>query len=254
MISVPSGSFLMGSDHHYPEERPAHSEHVRAFAISRAPVSVAEFAAFVDATGYVTSAERQPTDFDAPAGSAVFTPPDYPVDLGDASQWWGWVAGACWRRPTGTSDAQPDHPVVQVSHADALTFCDWSRTRLPTEAEWERAAQGATGGNVWAGAFPYAAAGLATTSPIGSYPPSPLGLQDAVGNVWEWTATAWAHDHAPRCCEPVTDPLAPDVALQVAKGGSFLCSEDYCARYRPQARLAMAVDSAACHLGFRTAR
>lgn len=257
MIAVPAGPFIMGSDTHYPEERPAHVEHVEAFAISAGPVSVREFAAFVDATGYVTSAEIAPSDFDAPAGSAVFTPPDHPVDLSDPSAWWSWVAGACWRHPTGpSSDACDDHPVVQVSYADALSYCAWAGTGLPTETQWELAAQGAefTSANIWSGAFPHAATGLATTSAISRYDPNPLGLFDAVGNVWEWTTTPWTHDHVPRCCGPVHDPLAPGVPLHVAKGGSFLCSEDYCARYRPAARLAMAVDSASCHLGFRTVR
>lgn len=246
MILIPAGSFVMGSDHHYPEERPAHEVHVDAFAVSATPVSVAEFAAFVAVTGHVTSAEI------APAGSAVFTPPEHPVDLSDPSQWWSWVAGACWRQPTGPgSSAHPDHPVVQVSYADADAYCAWAGTRLPTEPQWERAAQGSVPGNVWSGAFPYAAEGLASTSRIGAYPASPLGLHDALGNVWEWTTTPWTHDHAPRCCGPVTES---GVLLHVAKGGSFLCAEDYCARYRPAARLAMAVDTASCHLGFRTVR
>ena len=257
MITVPPGPFTMGSDNHYPEERPAHEVHVDAFLISRAPVTVAEFALFVDATRWVTSAERTPTDFDVPAGSAVFTPPDHPVDLSDPSGWWSWVEGAQWRYPTGPgSSAVDDHPVVQVSYGDALAYCAWAEVSLPTEAQWERAAQGAVReqANTWDGLFPWDTTKVATTSPVGCYPPNPLGLVDAVGNVWEWTTDPWTHDHAPRCCGPAHDPLAPDVVLQVAKGGSFLCSADYCARYRPSARLAMAVDSSACHLGFRTMR
>ena len=250
MIRVPAGSFTMGSDRHYPEERPAHPVGVEAFEIAEAPVTVAQFAAFVDATGHVTAAERD-------GSAAVFTPPAHPVDLADPLQWWSLVAGAQWRHPAGPgSAAVPDHPVVQVALGDALAYCAWAGVRLPTEAEWERAAQGATReeANVWHGAFPWDARGLATTSPVGSWAPNPLGLVDAVGNVWEWTTTAWTRDHQPGCCSaPATDPLSPGVALQVAKGGSFLCSEDYCARYRPQARMAMAVDSPSCHLGFRVA-
>ena len=255
MIAVAAGTFTMGSDIHYPEERPAHEVHLDAFAISTTPVTVAEFAAFVSATDYVTAAERPPTDFDVPAGSAVFTPPAHPVDLTDPSGWWSWVDGAQWRHPTGPrSMAIEDHPVVQVSYEDALAYCSWAAVCLPTEKQWEWAAQGASReqANTWVGAFPWQARGLGTTSAVGTYPPNPLGLVDAVGNVWEWTADLWTHDHAPRCCGPVHDPLAPNVVLRVAKGGSFLCSEDYCARYRPAARMAMAVDSASCHLGFRT--
>ena len=255
MITVPAGTFTMGSDTHYPEERPTQQVHVDTFRISPAPVTVHEFAAFVAATGHLTSAERAPTDFDVPAGSAVFTPPDHPVDLSDPSAWWSWVAGAQWRHPTGPgSIAYDDHPVVQVSYGDALAYCAWAAQSLPTERQWELAAQGATPeqANTWEGAFPWEGKGLATTSPVGSYPPNPLGLLDVVGNVWEWTSDFWTHDHASRCCGPVTDPLAPEVVLHVAKGGSFLCSEQYCARYRPAARMAMAVDSASCHLGFRT--
>ncbi|MGB8649020.1 MAG: SUMF1/EgtB/PvdO family nonheme iron enzyme [Mycobacteriales bacterium] len=246
----------MGSDRYYPEERPAHEVHVSAFAIAEAPVTVAQFAAFVDATGHVTTAELPPPGFDVPAGSAVFTPPAGPVDLADPSAWWSWVPGACWRHPTGPgSEAAPDHPVVQVSYGDARAYCAWAGVTLPTEAQWERAAQGAHCGeaNVWHGAFPWQAGGLGTTSPVGTWAPNPLGLVDAVGNVWEWTSDPWSHDHTPRCCAPAEDPLAPGVALRVAKGGSFLCSEDYCARYRPAARMAMAEDSPSCHLGFRVA-
>ncbi len=259
MIAVPAGTFTMGSDHDYPEERPAHEVQVDAFHIEETPVTVAQFAAFVDVTDWVTAAEREPAGFAVPAGSAVFTPPDHPVDLGDPSQWWSWVAGAQWRHPTGpSSTAEPDHPVVQVAFEDALAYCRWAGVTLPTEVQWEWAAQGSHRGeaNVWEGAFPYAATGLATTSPVGTYPPNPSGLVDAVGNVWEWTLDLWSRDHTARprdhvspCCAPASEP--PGTVLRVAKGGSFLCSEDYCARYRPEARMAMAVDAATCHLGFR---
>lgn len=254
LVDVPGGSFTLGSDRHYPEERPAHEVRVEAFRIAVGPVTVAQFAVFVADTGWRTAAEREPTDFAVPAGSAVFTPPDHPVDLADATQWWSWVPGAQWRHPTGpASRAEPDHPVVQVAYADALAYCAWSGTALPSEAQWERAAQGSRheDANTWTGAFPWDAQGPATTSAVGSFGSNPLGLLDMIGNTWEWTADPWTHDHAPRCCAPAVDPLAPGAALHVAKGGSYLCSADYCARYRPQARMAMAVDSPSCHLGFR---
>lgn len=246
MIPVAGGTFLMGSDRHYPEERPAHELTVEAFEVAATPVTVAEFGEFVAATGHVTTAERD-------GGAAVFAPPSHPVDLSDPLQWWSLVAGACWRSPGGPgTSAVEDHPVVQVSWSDVLAYCSFVRVRLPTEAEWELAAQGAdrSQANVWHGAFPYDARGLATTSPVGLFAPNPQGLHDAVGNVWEWTSTSWTRDHQPTCCSA---PPPAGVPMQVAKGGSFLCSEDYCARFRPQARMAMAVDSPSCHLGFRVA-
>lgn len=241
MITVPGGTFVMGSDRHYPEERPAHHVDVEAFALAAAPVTVEEFAGFVAATGHVTTAE-------ADGNALVFTPPRGPVPLGDPLQWWSLVAGATWRTPEGRREGLAEHPVVQVSLADALAYCSWKGVRLPTEAEWELAAADASVGNVWLGEFPWHATGLGTTSPVGAFG-SRGGFSDQLGNVWEWTATAWTHDHQPDCCSV---PGTGD--QQVAKGGSYLCAPEYCARYRPEARMAMAVDSPACHLGFRVAR
>jgi sulfatase modifying factor 1 len=246
-VAVPGGTFVMGSDHHYVEERPAHPVAVEPFAIAAAPVTVAEFEAFVVATGHVTACEVTPLS-GVPAGGGVFTPPDHPVDLSDPSGWWSWVAGTSWRHPLGPgSVAVDDHPVVQVSLADAEAYCAWAGVRLPTETEWEWAAAGASlPANVWSGDFPHA--GVGATAPVGSFPPSPRGLVDAVGNVWEWTTSAWTSSHT-ACCGS-----AGGEDLRVVKGGSFLCSPDYCARYRPQARMAMDALSTTCHLGFRTAR
>jgi formylglycine-generating enzyme required for sulfatase activity len=240
VIQVAGGTFVMGSDRHYPEERPAHPVEVAAFALAASPVTVAEFASFVAATGHVTTAERD-------GNALVFTPPAGPVDLGDPLQWWSLVDGASWRAPDGRRPAQDDHPVVQVSFQDAAAYCTWAGFRLPTEVEWEAAAQKAVVGNVWKGHFPWDARGLATTSSIGAFG-STGGFSDQLGNVWEWTSTAWTRDHQPACCSaPVTGEA------RVAKGGSFLCAPEYCARYRPQARMAMAIDSPTCHLGLRVA-
>lgn len=241
MIRVAGGRVLMGSDHHYPEERPTHEVEVAAFELGPTPVTVDEFAAFVEATGYLTTAE---TDGNA----LVFVPPRGPVDLGDPLQWWALVDGATWRLPDGRQRAAGDHPVVQVSFADALAYCTWADLRLPTEVEWEAAAQDAVVGNVWTGAFPWDARGLATTSPVGAFG-DVHGFSDQLGNVWEWTSTAWTPSHQVACCSA---PASGET--RVAKGGSFLCAPEYCARYRPQARMAMAVDSPTCHLGFRAAR
>ncbi len=239
MIDVPGGTFTMGSDHDYPEERPAHPVALQAFSIEASPVTVAQFGAFVAATGWVTVAEQPPVGFDAPAGSAVFVPTAGPVDLADPLQWWAFVPGASWRAPTGPgSHAAPDHPVVQVALTDALAYCAWAGVRLPTEPEWERAAAGAVVGNTWKGAFPYECCGLGTTAPVAP--------GDFLGNVWEWTSTAWTHDHQPRCCAPPSSGPA-----YVVKGGSYLCAPEYCARYRPAARTAVAGDAPTCHLGFR---
>jgi formylglycine-generating enzyme required for sulfatase activity len=231
----------MGSDHHYPEERPARSVAVAGFSLAATPVTVAQFASFVAATGHVTTAESD-------SNALVFTPPPGPVDLADPLQWWSLVDGASWRNPDGRRSAVAEHPVVQVSFDDALAYCDWAHVRLPSETEWEAAAIHALVGNVWQGAFPWDARGLATTSPVGAFGAAG-GFSDQLGNVWEWTSTAWTRDHQPACCSVPTSAEA-----RVAKGGSFLCAPEYCARYRPQARMAMAGDSPTCHLGFRVAR
>ena len=264
LVEVPGGRFVMGSDRHYPEERPAHEVDVAGFSLMAAPVTNDEFAAFVTATGYVTLAERPPDPARYPGvpaerlvpGSAVFTPPEHPVDLADTLQWWAYVPGASWRDHAGKGD----HPVVHVALADAEAYAAWVGMRLPTEVEWERAAADASveSANVWEGEFPWRSTrpGGGGTTAVGTYAANPFGLLDMVGNVWEWTATPWAAHLAPPsspCCG-ATDPAAPSIPLHVAKGGSFLCAPEYCARYRPAARMAMAVDSGASNLGFRCAR
>jgi len=290
LVTLPGGTFRMGSDRHYPEERPAHEREVEGFAIERHPVTVRQFAEFVAATGYVTVAEREldPGDFpgadpaDLVPGALVFTATDGPVDLGDWRRWWRWEPGACWRRPHGPgSDAldTPDHPVVQVAYADAAAYADWAGRRLPSEAEWEYAARGGLDGaeyawgdertpdgavlaNTWVGAFPYRNEGWGGTSPVGSYPANGYGLVDLIGNVWEWTADLFAPRHFPpgsRAPEPGgrAGLLAPTTSPRVAratKGGSHLCAPEYCRRYRPAARSPQSDDSATSHLGFRCAR
>lgn len=218
MVPVPAGRFTMGSDHDYPEEAPAHQRDVDGFWMDRTPVTNAQFAAFVAATGHVTTAELSPDPADYPgadpallvAGSLVFTPSPGPVRLDDARRWWCYVPGIDWRRPQGEgSTALPDHPVVHVSYRDAQAFARWAGKDLPTEAEWEYAARG--GGpatryqwgdelvpdgrlmaNTWQGEFPWRSDdpdGFVRTSPVGSYPPNGFGLVDTIGNVWEWTAS-----------------------------------------------------------------
>lgn len=226
LVHIPAGEFLIGSDGHYPEEAPQHRAQVIAFQIERAPVTNRDFSRFVHDTGYVTVAER-PLDKDEyphltvekrAAGSLVFEETDGPADLRNWRLWWKWRAGANWQHPFGADsniDGRDDHPVVQVSHADALAYARWAGMRLPTEAEWERAARGGVDGldfawgselnpdgqllaNTWQGSFPYkntGALGWHGTSPVGSFAANGYGLHDMIGNVWEWTASVFTANH-----------------------------------------------------------
>ncbi|MGE3619091.1 MAG: formylglycine-generating enzyme family protein [Acidimicrobiia bacterium] len=293
MARIPGGLFLMGSDVHYPEESPVHEVELDDYLIDVAPVTNREFLAFVDATGYVTDAERGPRPEDYPGlraellvpGSAVFRRPAGPVDL-ELPSWWHYVPGASWRAPEGSGsrlDGRWEHPVVHVSHGDATAFARWRGKRLPTEAEWEHAARDGFSGaafawgddevpperrpaNVWPGReFPFVEPGGREpgTTAVGRYGASRFGLVDMIGNVWEWTDDHF-HDRHPSggCCarrnprraqQAVADPLARGGALRVLKGGSFLCADNYCARYRPAARIPQAEDSGASNVGFRCA-
>jgi formylglycine-generating enzyme len=284
MVAIPAGRYRVGSDEHYPEERPARAVDVAAFHIDATPVTNRAFAAFVAATGWVTVAERL-----APAGSAVFAMTAGPVDLHDASRWWQFAPGASWRTPAGvgsTLDGRDDHPVVHVALADAQAFAAWCGKRLPTEAEWEVAARGGLTGaayawgeelmpegrllaNLWTGAFPwyFARAGAPGTSAVRSFPTNGYGLSDMIGNVWEWTVSPFAAAPAACGCAPGVAPAAAVVpanatpaaassipALHMTlKGGSYLCAAEYCARYRPAARIGLTPDTSTAHAGFRCA-
>ena len=243
MVLIPGGTFLMGSDHHYTEEAPAHRVTVDPFWIDVTPVTNRQFAAFVAETGHKTSAEIAPRAEDYPgalphmlrAGSLTFQPPAGPVPLGNAYVWWAFTFGACWRHPDGpesTIEGLDDHPVVHVSYDDAMAFARWAGKDLPTEAEWEFAARGGLDGkdyawgdeltpggvhmaNTWQGRFPVenlTEDGYVRTSPVGSYRPNGYGLYDMIGNTWEWTQDWFvARHHAEAgkaCCIPL-NPRGP---------------------------------------------
>ena len=237
MITLTGGSFLMGSDRHYPEEAPAHRVTVDGFAIDRAPVTNRMFRRFVAATGYATIAETPPDPALYPGadpavlvpGSLVFRPPASPAAMRFRGDWWDYRPGACWHRPDGITALAPaldEHPVVHVAHADARAFASWAGKDLPSEAEWELAARGGLEGrafawgdelmpgglrmaNTWQGRFPFEnlmPGGVHGTSPVGAYPANGYGLVDMIGNVWEWTSD-WYRARHPRdagkpCCVP----------------------------------------------------
>ncbi|WP_374144964.1 formylglycine-generating enzyme family protein [Sphingomonas sp. 28-63-12] len=273
-VTIASGRYQRGSDRHYPEERPAVTMRLPGFALAVTPVSNADFARFVSATGHVTQAESA-----GRPGSAVFLPTDGPVDL-TTPCWWHFVDGACWHAPEGPGSSinhRQDHPVVHVAQADAQAYARWADARLPSEAEWEAGARagladadyawgdelmpdGRLMANIWTGSFPwyFARGARAGTSAIGSFPAIGNGLYDMIGNVWEWTSTPARPGATPErgCCAPDAGDAgdAGDDRLIITKGGSFLCAAEYCQRYRPAARIAVTASMTSAHIGFRLAR
>jgi len=238
MASIPGGTFLMGSNDHYPEEAPAHRVTVDDFWIDRYAVTNAQFRQFVSETDYITVAEcpLDPLLYPDAApdtlvpGSLVFRKTHGPVDLRDFRNWWAFVPGASWRCPAGPGSSisgRAQHPVVHIANADAEAYAAWAGKALPTEAEWEYAARGGLDGavytwgddvtphgkpmaNTWQGAFPWQnlkTDGFEGTSPVGAFPPNGYGLYDMAGNVWEWTVDWWTSRHPDEpnhpCCAPV---------------------------------------------------
>ncbi|AQA03997.1 sulfatase-modifying factor 1 [Mycobacterium sp. MS1601] len=284
MVWIPGQTAVLGSDHHYPEEAPSHQVTVDGFWIQRYQVTNSQYAQFVTDTGYVTVAERDldPDDYPrAPVenlqpGSMVFRRTTGPVDLRHLSLWWTWTPGACWNHPRGPRSGltgRDHHPVVHIAFEDAAAYAQWADLELPTEAEWEVAARGglphatyvwgdqpeAAGArlaNYWHGEFPYLPeTGYGVTTPVGSYAPNGYDLFDMAGNVWEWTSDFYGQDRtsSPCCAQDSRDPHS-GVARRVIKGGSFLCADSYCLRYRPSARRPQAVDTGMSHIGFRCIR
>lgn len=281
-VLIPAGSFEIGDARFYDEEGPMRRVDVGAFHMDRTEVTNAQFAEFVAATGYVTQAERglgadvAPEIADAfrVPGSMVFSPP---ASLSGASplDWWRFVPGADWRHPFGprsSIEGRGDEPVVHVTYADAQAYAAWAGRRLPTEEEWEYAALGGAAAsgkgaetppdaNVWQGLFPVinqARDGYAGVAPAGCFPPNGYGLYDMIGNVWELTASPYYPDHDGAARQGAWpqgfDPNQPGIPVHVIKGGSYLCAQNFCMRYRPQARQAQDALLGSSHIGFRTVR
>jgi sulfatase modifying factor 1 len=300
---VPGGTFTMGTDNpKFPDESPAHRVTLDGYWIDETEVTNAQFREFVDATGYLTVAEKAPKreDFvgqvaniaDIPAenlvaGSICFNSKFDPKMLKKdhplwAYQVWQYVPGANWQQPEGEKsslDGRENHPVVHVSWEDAMAYCRWAGRRLPTEAEWEYAARGGRAGeeypwgnernpdgkwlhNIWQGEFPLQnnnQDGFAQASPVKTFPPNDYGLYDLSGNVWEWCYDwyrpdyyASSPDRNPAGPAESLDPLEPTIPKRVQRGGSFMCSDNYCIGYRVAARMKGDTSSGSFHVGFRT--
>ncbi len=295
----------MGTDdaEAWPDERPAHAVRLDGFWIDENEVTNGQFQKFVEATGYVTTAEKAPSAQEILAqsppgtpppppellvpGSLVFRPTEAPVPLNNVAQWWFWTPGASWRHPEGPDSdlvGRGEHPVVHVSWDDATAYARWANKRLPTEAEWEFAARGgldqaryvwgaepATNAepraNLWQGEFPHRNTqtdGFLRTAPVRTFAPNGYGVYDMAGNVWEWCSDWYdrsVYQQQPRTGVAVNprgpdrsfDPERPYQPQRSQRGGSFLCHDSYCSRYRPSARHGCSPDTGMSHVGFRCA-
>lgn len=306
MVWVEGKTFVQGAksddDMALPRERPAHEVTVDGFFIDIAEVTNKDYKAFVDATDYVTVAERpidwekmkkelpegtpKPADSILQPGSLIFNKDVNAVsDMNNYTQWWLWKIGANWKHPEGPGssiDGKDDYPVVHVAYEDAVAYCEWANRRLPTEAEWESAAQGNSteniytwgndssklnaSANTWQGTFPVkneSLDGFELIAPTKSYTANSIGLYDMLGNVWELTSDWFNVDYYNNLdtTRPLINPsgadrsYSPDNPYQkehVIKGGSFLCHASYCASFRISARMGTSLDSGSDHVGFRT--
>lgn len=290
MVFIPGGKFQMGSDDPaFMDAQPVHEVNVKGFWMDEHEVTNAEFARFVKATGYITVAERPLDPKDYPnvpkenliIGSPVFAPPDNEVSLDDPGQWWRYVAGASWYHPFGPASDEkikPNDPVVQICYEDAIAYAKWAGKRLPTEAEWEFAARagkenkkyywgeelkpaGKWVANIFQGNFPNKNSledGFDFIAPVKSFPPNAYGLYDMEGNVWEWCSDFYRPDYYqkspnqnPQGPADSYDPGEPNAVKRVVRGGSFLCSDQYCIRYKAGSRGKGESKSASNNLGFR---
>jgi len=270
-ITMDGGWFLMGSeDNPYPEdgEFPERRVYVDPFSLAESCVTIDEYQTFVSATGYLSVAEQIGSSF--VFYQQVESPDQYSAP--SHAPWWRQVPGACWHSPNGTINQQDDigtHPVTHIARIDALAYCQWSGTRLPTESEWEYAARGPLvskpypwgddltpngqhRANLWQGDFPEhntGEDGFTSTAPVTAYGRSGFGHFNMIGNVWEWVSDRFTDRHSPR---PVKNPTGPLNGHRfVAKGGSYLCHASYCARYRTSSRQGLPADTTAGNIGFR---
>ncbi len=270
MVWVAPGVGQMGSKRGYREEYPVKDVTTSGFWIDAHEITNAQFEAFVDATRYITNAERAAELGFPDNGSYVFA--------FDRTGSWRFVKGANWRHPEGpgsTIEGRPNDPVVQVSLADARAYAKWVGRDLPTEAQWEYAARGGTGpsefpwgdelqpadqfmANTWQGFFPFSNTGedgFYKRAPVGCFAANGYGLYDMIGNVWELTQSAYYGDHSEAALiddKPGHDARQPGVPVAVIKGGSFLCAENFCRRYRASARQPQDTALGTNHIGFRT--
>jgi sulfatase modifying factor 1 len=304
MVWVPGGEFSMGANDPpdmdevgmkaTEDARPIHRVYVDGFFMDKTDVTNADFAKFVNATGYMTIAERKPRAEDFPgappenlvAGSVVFSPPNHSVPLDNHFRWWSYVPGANWRHPHGPGSdnkGKDNYPVVHIAYADAEAYVRWAGKRLPTEAEWEFAARGGLTGKpfVWGDSFRPNGAWMANThqghfpdqdtgedgyvgiAPVAHYPANPYGLFDMAGNVWQWTSDWYRPDYYqqlmtsggvtrnPKGPGSSYDPSEPDQPKKVHRGGSFLCTDQYCSCYIVGTRGKGEVSTGTNHLGFR---
>lgn len=277
MVWIKSGTYQMGSDTGMPDESPQHAISLSGFWIDKFEVTNGDYRQFIAQSDYVTFSERV-------QDSLVFkSPPQNSDSRVGPLDWWDLIKHADWRHPQGPEDnidGKSDHPVVHVAYADALAYCNWLGKDLPTEAQFEFAARGGRDGEIyswgnvalhrskavsnnWQGTFPHentVADGYATTAPVGSFPANDFGLYDITGNVWEWVSD-WYH---PRYYSmsptnnPVgvtedqsIDPAEPGTPKRSIRGGSFLCSDDYCSGFRVSARMPAEPKSSTNHTGFR---
>ena len=306
MVWVSSKSFTKGGKDgdKYAMERefPSHEVYVDGFFIDITEVTNKQFKKFVQETGYITIAEREinwdeikknippntpkPADSVLQPGSLIFNKEIKEVgNMGNYFQWWKWKIGANWKQPLGpgsTIKNMDDFPVVHVAYEDALAYCEWAGRRLPTEAEWESAAQGNfndaifswgnelsllnQNANTWQGDFPIENTFLdkhESIAVVKSYPPNSVGVYDMIGNVWEITSDLFNINHYkeldlnesiknPKGASSCYNPSNPYELQYIMKGGSFLCHDSYCASYRISSRMGVSIGSASDHMGFRT--
>jgi len=306
MVWVESKTFLQGAKesdaYAMPREKPAHRVSVYGFFIDISEVTNVQFKKFVDSTKYVTVAERyidweeikvmlpegttKPNDSTFRPGSLIFNKNVKAVaSMENYFQWWTWQVGANWKHPSGPEssiDGKDNYPVVHIALEDALAYCKWANRRLPTEAEWESAAQGTntdaiftwgndasvldSNANTWQGTFPIKNEikdGFEFISPVKSYPPNSIGLYDMSGNVWELTSDLFDINHYKKLdiSAPILNPKGSSISFDggnpneienTIKGGSFLCNASYCASFRISAKMGFELDSSSDHVGFRT--